>query len=170
MTGLQALYFYDNLFSGGLPSSLGQLTALTALNISLNRFTGKVMEQSFLYNMTALEELVLSGNLFSGIIPTMIGRMTSLTSFSYSVEPLLDETDSSQDVQQMIGTVPTEIGLLTRLNHLELDGNRLTGSIPTEIANLGGTLTRLSLSHNNLSGTLPTELGMLSNLGMYPML
>jgi hypothetical protein len=158
---------YDNQFSGGLPSSLGLLIALTHLVASLNSLTGKVLEQPFLYNLTVLEQLVLSDNLFSGMIPTMIGRMTSLTSFSYSVEQMINETDSSQNVRQLVGTIPTDIGLLTVLNHLELSGNRLTGSIPTEIANLGETLTHLSLSHNNLSGTLPTELGRLSNLGMY---
>ena len=46
---------------------------------------------------------------------------------------------------------------------LDLSGNRLTGSIPTEIAQI--PLYALALNHNELTGTFPTELALLSNIG-----
>ena len=57
------------------------------------------------------------------------------------------------------GSIPTELGLLTELSKLDLKHNTLTGSIPTEL----GLLTELSVMYlykNNLNGTIPTELGL----------
>jgi len=53
------------------------------------------------------------------------------------------------------GTIPTEVGLLTKLTNLGMVENRLTGT-PSEL----GALTRLdslSLYSNLLSGTIPAE-------------
>ena len=64
----------------------------------------------------------------------------------------------------LVGTIPAEIGALTALQNLYLDNGQLTGSIPAEI----GSLTRLyhlGLSNNQLSGSIPAALGNLSNLG-----
>ena len=52
------------------------------------------------------------------------------------------------------------------MNHtgrLGLGGNRLEGTIPTELGNLH-RLWELWLYPNRLSGTIPTEIGKLSNL------
>eukprot|EP00526_Cylindrotheca_closterium_P027429 CAMPEP_0113620744 /NCGR_PEP_ID=MMETSP0017_2-20120614/10578_1 /TAXON_ID=2856 /ORGANISM="Cylindrotheca closterium" /LENGTH=55 /DNA_ID=CAMNT_0000530429 /DNA_START=21 /DNA_END=184 /DNA_ORIENTATION=- /assembly_acc=CAM_ASM_000147 len=35
---------------------------------------------------------------------------------------------------QFSGSIPTEIGLLSNIEDLDLSGNNLTGSIPSEIA------------------------------------
>lgn len=65
---------------------------------------------------------------------------------------------------QLSGTIPKEIGNLTKLTTLELEFNpQLTGSIPSEIGNLS-ELTSLSFFYNQLSGSIPAELGMLSML------
>ena len=48
--------------------------------------------------------------------------------------------------------------------NLYLDGNALSGSIPSELGNLD-SLTDLSLSDNRLRGKIPPELGGLTNLG-----
>mmetsp|Transcript_13746 Transcript_13746/g.29355 ORF Transcript_13746/g.29355 Transcript_13746/m.29355 type:complete len:259 (-) Transcript_13746:300-1076(-) len=61
------------------------------------------------------------------------------------------------------GTIPTEIGLLTDLEELELDYNKLVGTIPTAVGKLT-KLTFLYLSGNNLTGTIPTEIGKLTKL------
>jgi len=62
------------------------------------------------------------------------------------------------------GSIPAELGNLTSLESLLLESNySLTGSIPSELGNLNN-LTHLDLSFNSLSGTIPVELGSLSNL------
>jgi Leucine-rich repeat (LRR) protein len=61
------------------------------------------------------------------------------------------------------GTIPTELaGLLTNLEDLDFEGNKLTGgSIPSELALLT-MLQMLDFPENNLNSTIPTELGSLS--------
>ena len=61
------------------------------------------------------------------------------------------------------GRIPLELGELSRLVWLRLDGNRLAGPIPPELGKLTH-LKVLSLSDNNLTGLIPPELGDLSNL------
>jgi len=67
------------------------------------------------------------------------------------------------DQNQLTGTIPTELGNLTNLFNLHLDQNQLTGTIPTELGNLTN-LQELYLDQNQLTGTIPTELGNLTNL------
>ncbi len=79
-------------------------------------------------------------------------------------------TDESGRVIELIlwfnklsGTIPPELGDLTALTALRLNGNNLNGTIPPELGNLTA-LTALNLSDNQLSGTIPPELGHLGNL------
>ena len=64
----------------------------------------------------------------------------------------------------LVGTIPPEIGTLTNLTRLNLFNNQLSGVIPTEIGTLTN-LTQLNLPSNQLSGAIPTEIGNLTNLG-----
>ena len=61
------------------------------------------------------------------------------------------------------GSIPRELGSLTKLTQLDLYNAELTGSIPRELGNLTN-LTILRLQGNGLSGSIPRELGSLSNL------
>ena len=77
----------------------------------------------------------------------------------------------------LTGSIPPEIGQLTRLRILDLRSNRLTGSIPDEIGNLT-QLTSLNLSNrwfsrydqqtgqpsSRLTGSIPDEIGNLTKL------
>ncbi|KAH0684399.1 hypothetical protein KY289_022151 [Solanum tuberosum] len=61
------------------------------------------------------------------------------------------------------GSLPREIGNLTKLQFLYLHGNRFTGEIPKEIRNLI-ELEVLNLEFNSFSGSLPTEIFNISRL------
>ena len=63
----------------------------------------------------------------------------------------------------LTGKIPPELGELTHLYVLRLDGNRLTGPIPPELANLT-RLTMLSLDGNRLTGPIPPGLANLPNI------
>ena len=64
---------------------------------------------------------------------------------------------------QLSGSIPASLGNLTALNTLVLFSNQLTGAIPPELGNLTN-LTTLSLYSNELSGSIPTVLGSLTKL------
>ena len=61
------------------------------------------------------------------------------------------------------GTIPSEIGLLEKLNYLELNLNHLSGEIPESIVNIEN-LCELTLSSNDFTGEIPSWLGKLKNL------
>lgn len=64
---------------------------------------------------------------------------------------------------QLTGSIPAELALLTNLKGLWLDKNQLTGSIPVELALLAN-MGAISLSENKLTGTIPAKLGQLTTL------
>ncbi|MBO1351939.1 MAG: leucine-rich repeat domain-containing protein [Hormoscilla sp. GUM202] len=61
------------------------------------------------------------------------------------------------------GTLPSELGSLTNLQVLHLDNDDLSGTLPSELGSLGN-VQDLELDHNSVSGTLPSELGSLGNV------
>ena len=72
-------------------------------------------------------------------------------------------TQISLRENNLIGSIPSEVGNLTNLTRLILAFNQLSGTIPIELADLSN-LEALGLQENELSGEIPTELGSLSNL------
>ena len=88
--------------------------------------------------------------------------------------PLADwhgvDTDEQGRVTQLhlnfndlVGSIPHELGMLTSLTKLSLQSNALTGPIPPELGHLT-SLTELDLQWNNLTGPVPPEFGNLTNL------
>ena len=63
----------------------------------------------------------------------------------------------------LVGTIPSQIGYLTHLRRLSLAQNRLVGSIPSALGYLTH-LERLWLHSNYLVGSIPPELGNLASL------
>jgi Leucine-rich repeat (LRR) protein len=78
------------------------------------------------------------------------GRVTSLD---------LGENSS----QNLVGSLPSELGNLNKLETLHLWNNQLTGNIPAELGKLNNLIS-LQMSRNQLSGNIPTEVGDLKNL------
>lgn len=67
----------DRLFSGSLPPSLGDMTALTFANFSGNLFQGPIPDNWA--NLKSLKTLDLSGNQLSGPLPSFIGELNLST-------------------------------------------------------------------------------------------
>ena len=63
----------------------------------------------------------------------------------------------------LVGSLPAELGHLTQLEVLKLSNNNLTGPLPAALGNLT-RLKMLELYNNDLTGSLPAELGNLTNL------
>jgi hypothetical protein len=62
----------------------------------------------------------------------------------------------------LTGPIPTELLLLTDLNVLKLDDNKLTGTIPVGLWSMN--LTDLELGENLFTGTLPLQMGFATAL------
>ena len=73
------------------------------------------------------------------------------------------------NLNRLNGTIPSEIGNLTKLKYLWLGGTiqggelKLSGAIPKEIGKLTN-LHILYLNNNNLTGEIPPEIGDMENL------
>lgn len=63
----------------------------------------------------------------------------------------------------VVGTIPTEFWLLTKLNSLKFYQNHLRGFLPGELGNLK-LINLMATSRNGISGTVPSEFGQLINI------
>eukprot|EP00592_Proboscia_alata_P022547 CAMPEP_0194423884 /NCGR_PEP_ID=MMETSP0176-20130528/23154_1 /TAXON_ID=216777 /ORGANISM="Proboscia alata, Strain PI-D3" /LENGTH=954 /DNA_ID=CAMNT_0039233351 /DNA_START=11 /DNA_END=2875 /DNA_ORIENTATION=- len=157
MTNLSRLYLDGCQFTGSLPTEIGYLTSLTQLHLHKNDLEGSLPSE--LGSLKLVEELWLDNNRFRDGIPTELGMLTKMESlFLYR-----NELGTQNNNGVMVG-IPTEIGLLfSSLKVLHLNANRIRGTIPTQL----GLLTRLEtleLDTNTLEGTVPDDLGTLSKL------
>eukprot|EP00937_MAST-01D_sp_MAST-1D-sp2_P001639 g1639.t1 len=136
--------------TGTIPGTIGQLSALTNLDLHYNELGGTI--PASVWQLSALTSLVLSTNNLYGTIPDSIGQLIALT--------YLDLSNIYLD-----GTIPDSIGQLTALTSLDLlaGTNNLDGTIPGSIGQLTA-LTRLVLCDNNLDGTIPDSIGQLTAL------
>ncbi|XP_027120749.1 MDIS1-interacting receptor like kinase 2-like [Coffea eugenioides] len=85
----------------------------------------------------------------------------SLYDFPFSSLPNLEYLELS--LNQIFGSIPREIGNLSKLIYLDFSVNELSQEIPPEICNLRN-LTHLALGSNQLSGPIPSGIGTLHNL------
>ena len=69
----------------------------------------------------------------------------------------------------LVGTLPPEIGQLSTVQSLLLYSNQLSGSIPATIGNLID-VRKLSIDSNTLTGSIPSSIGQLVNLRILIML
>uniref|UniRef100_A0A6N2KLT7 Uncharacterized protein n=1 Tax=Salix viminalis TaxID=40686 RepID=A0A6N2KLT7_SALVM len=90
-------------------------TALTILDLSCNKFTGKIPES--LGKLKSLIQLNLSHNSLNGYIQPSLGNLTNLESLDLSSNMLA-------------GRIPQQLVDLTFLEVLNLSYNQLEGSIP----------------------------------------
>jgi hypothetical protein len=126
-----------------LPTEIGQLRNLTALNISFNKLKKLPIEIGKLAKLTTLD---VSDNQLSSL-PTDIGDLRSLTSMRLG--------------ENQLTSLPIEIGKLTNLKILDFSDNLLS-SLPVEIGKLRKLMV-LDLFENQLT-LLPAEIGIISNL------
>ena len=173
LSRLEKLLLHNNRLSGTIPD-LSSLSSLKMLWLSGRdmELTGPV--PAWLNRMSGLESLSLWGNNLSGPIPCLTG-MSSLQLLKIQSNRLTGGVpscigDMSSTLRGLYihdnplgGTIPTELGRLTRLRRLWIHSSNLTGTIPSELANMAN-LGTLNLRGNGLTGSIPTELGRMSGL------
>ncbi|KAA8541946.1 hypothetical protein F0562_023098 [Nyssa sinensis] len=144
-TMLMILLLDNNSFTGTLSDVFSNCrTSLYMLDTSDNFFSGELPR--WVSNMTSLRTLVMRNNSFKGQLPCGV--------FPYKY---FDASHNS-----LSGSLPS-CSNLQSLEHLHLQGNEFTGSIPQSFLNSSVLLT-LNIIDNNLSGRIPGIIGALSNL------
>ncbi|XP_057517083.1 probable LRR receptor-like serine/threonine-protein kinase At1g74360 [Amaranthus tricolor] len=86
MKNFSMLHFADNHFNGSLPSTIDKMS-LAFLNVSRNRFSGTIPMQ--IGNLWCLQDLDLSMNNFSGVFPTSLNMLGELSKFNVSFNPFI---------------------------------------------------------------------------------
>ncbi|KAK4476789.1 hypothetical protein RD792_015949 [Penstemon davidsonii] len=140
-------------FSGRIPPSIGSLQQLIYLSLNSNNFVGDI--PASIGNLSNLYWLDLADNRLSGTIPVSSGSSPGL-------DMLLHAKHFHLGRNQLSGAIPPQLfNSNMTLIHLLLEGNQLTGRIPSTIG-LVETLQIVRLDRNSLSGSVPDNLNNLT--------
>ena len=162
----------SGLSLGSLPTQLGSLSSLTALQLSSVGLAGPLV--SSLGSLSNLVSLDLSYSSLSGEIPSELYSMTSLTSLTLLTGALTGTLSSRIGLlsqlarlwvswQSLQNTLPSELASLSNLTHLDMTSNPFWGTLPGFLQRMTA-LEYLGLGRASLTGTLFSELGELSRL------
>lgn len=178
LTNLESLGLWGNELSGNVPPELENLFGLAELYLAGNQLSGCLPEIWRDVEETDLADVGLQFCSDRDVLVTLYEATDGdnwLENRNWlSNRPIGDwygvSVDDSGRViglylseNEMSGTIPPELGYLTKLEELDLAKNQLRGTIPPELGNLP-KLTLLYLYSNQLSGSIPVELGSSSKL------
>ena len=172
MTSLTILRLSSNGFKGHIPLQICQLSSLIVLDLANNSLSGHI--PNCLKNISAMT------------IPTPKFE----TQYSFKMEGIGDSSGTYHDNLKLVpkgmeleyeknlrfvkmidlssnnlsGSIPSEISVLSELCFLNLSRNQLIGKIPEKIG-IMKKLESIDLSQNHLSGEIPLSLSSLTFLG-----
>jgi len=170
---LQYLFYGNTYFEyDGIPPQISNLVNLIEYDCSYTLYYGALRDEPFV-GLNKLNYLKLSGNLYDSSIPSALVNLPNLewlyaadTSLTGTMDFVLDMPLIFElwfDYNEITGTIPTAIGLVSTLGSLSAGWNSLSGTIPTELGNLE-LMQQLWLFNNTLTGQVPSELGNLGSM------
>jgi hypothetical protein len=146
-TDVNYLDLSSNPLTGGIPPKMDSLTDLSYLNLSHCQLSGPLADAD--RDWTDATTLDLSFNAFSGTISDKIQK------------GLTDTVYLHLSHNKLSGSVPLFLGGVSKLMQtMHLEHNQFNGSIPAELVEMN-QLTELYFHANNLSGTVPSNLAQL---------
>ncbi|KAK7306601.1 hypothetical protein VNO77_44550 [Canavalia gladiata] len=173
---LESLALVGCGFSGPIPDSIGSLKQLTFLALNSNKFSGTIPRS--LGNLSNINWLDLAENELEGSIPVSdnqgrpgLDLLLKAEHFHMGSNKLSGPVptklfNSSMilkhvlfDSNQLEGSIPSSLSLVSTLEVVRFDRNQLSGRVPSNFNRLG-KLSELYLAHNNLDGSLPDLTGM----------
>ncbi|KAF2320788.1 hypothetical protein GH714_030787 [Hevea brasiliensis] len=177
---LTTLTLASNKLNGTLPASIGLLSELSSLDVSLNKLTGVISEAHF-RRLGKLEKIDLSENSFILNVssnwvppfqviflqmgschlgpPSLLGLDLKNSLEGHIPNPFNVTSYANVDLSsnQFKGPIP-----LPNVFLLDLSNNQFSGSIPENIGQVMSMLSFLSLSGNELTGAIPVSIGEIS--------
>ncbi len=173
ITALTYLNLGINSFDGAIPESIGNLVNLTWLGLYTNPLEGNLPQG--LFNLTNLENLYIFYTNIDGAIPSSISAFSKIKVLhlyqNKHTGPLPSElfglvTLTNLAVSNNVtlnGSIPPEIGNLTNLTELWLNGNDFSGQLPESFGNLS-KMKYLQLSMNRFTGPLPASMSSMKSM------
>lgn len=160
LTNLVGLFANYNKFSSTIPNQIGNLHLLKELYLFNNDLTGQIPTEIGL--LSQLQVLTLAENAFSGTLPTTLSNLSNLVTLAIN----RDDSNSLKGIG-ISGPLPT-FEKLDQINDIRFQNQKLQGSIPTNFLQQAPTQTtiKVDLSGNQLSGTVPTNLQHLKRLNL----
>ena len=147
ITSLEGLDLSYNDFTGSISAGIQNLRNLKRFNCDGTDLTGTLPAE--IGSLTNLEEFSAAGNQFSGVLPNALNSMTKLQT--------LDLRTTGNNGSAISGPLPSFTNL-EQLTSLYLDGNMLTGTLPSNfLMNSRRLQSRIEvgLSNNRLEGAIP---------------
>jgi Leucine-rich repeat (LRR) protein len=163
LTKLTKLDLSFNSLTGAIPASLGSIPDLSGINLSRNRLTGAIPPTIF-SKSAGYVYLYLSHNNLSGPIPADVTGMSfaqldlSRNALTGDTSGLFGQGKALQYIDLSRNAFNFDLSRVVfpeQLDFVELSHNAITGSIPTQVANLS-KLQFFNVSYNRLCGALPT--------------
>ncbi|KAM5552447.1 hypothetical protein ABKV19_027008 [Rosa sericea] len=178
-TSLLVLDMSWNSINFSYPKWIFNLTSLTKVDLSWNSVSGPFLDE--FVRLKSLEHLDLRRVGLKGQFPKFSGNLCRLKSLSLAwsqidggIEEFLSGFSNcsfnrmeSLDLYDcgLVGKLPSSLGMLRSLQHLDLSNNSFWGSIPEFIiSNLSSSLKTLDLRDNIFNCSIPQSLGKLSQL------
>ncbi|XP_060182588.1 LRR receptor-like serine/threonine-protein kinase EFR [Lycium barbarum] len=179
LTKLQFLELRENMLTGEIPKGMSSLIELVYIDLAMNKFVGSLPMEIF--NISGIRTISLVQNNLTGTLPLNIGSTLP------NIEGLY------LGALNLFGIIPHTLSNCSKLIHLDLANNRLTGLISNclgylthlEYLLLAGNYLRsdimlsflpslsncrhlklLDISGNPLNGVLPISLGNLSGTSL----
>ncbi|GER42832.1 leucine-rich repeat protein kinase family protein [Striga asiatica] len=124
-------------FSGTMSPRIGELKALTTLDLQGNGITGELPKE--IGNLTSLSMLNLENNQLIGEIPSSLGNLRKLTFL------VLSQNNLS-------GSIPESLASLPNLTDVQIDSNNLSGKVPEQLFEVSKYKYSFEFASFSLSG------------------
>jgi hypothetical protein len=176
MKALENLYLNKNVLTGSIPDTLSVLTLLTYVDISSNRLTSSIPDS--IWSISSLQVLNLDRNRLTGTLPQKpdflpggalpLPALKVLDIHDNALQgqlpdwlPLMPIISFALGQNQFSGTLSPSLTCAPLVQHLHVEANRLTGTIPDFCF---GSLETLRIGGNLLTGSVPWNLGYMDSL------
>ncbi|KAJ4840734.1 hypothetical protein Tsubulata_032473 [Turnera subulata] len=161
---LEQIDFADNHLRGSIPKDLWRLHQLQFLVFRGNQLEDDLSFINSLTNCSHLVAIDIQQNFFNDQIPKFIANLSLRGAIPIEIEYLTGLEFLILKHNFLSGPIHhINFTRLQRLERLTVEGNKLSGSIPSTIGNLG-MLSFLGMSFNNFNGVIPPSLGSCRSL------